>query len=605
MGLAASQARLLTITARKADCEFISMNLSHQKLALARDMEYVSTEYQKALDMTKLVYDYYGTGTSRMDLTYGLLMEPSVYNDYYPKLVTDMTNRVILTSPYAAAARAAGIPAEGLLGTPSSDIRNKFIDALTGNGIITKTVSDAVKSIPYNNRLGLGGGIEATTGFNEMSYSQFIDEIKARCTDTMGYGLTLGSEKDTVDASGVVSHEWNNRAEYFTKYDNSGTREEIAHGSANGGSVSLYDLLCSDSSYILSMESGNAERTPIVAAAFIQSQLVGSSEKSASFLNWMMDQFSTVLGGVNANDTALQYAYNSVFDLLCPTNNLQVAANAMADRWDGATAHDQKHYTEPGREVDDGKIPGYTYGMVMDEVGTHYLGHLDDGYYSGSEKYASEYLGFTYSADRCHSGGESGQTSEVYINLNNIARTFLTAYVQFMQGLDNSKYSWNVGKLSDCNLFNPKQDDFTFIVAGETEVDTGDSDLYANFYDTLFNRICMNGWTENAKIEDKEYMQEMLKNGMAFISSINDDGFYYQGNYSIDRTILEVKDEDAIAKAQAKYNTEKAKIENKEDTIDMKMKNLDTEISSLTTEYDTVKQLIGKTVEKSFKRYEA
>ena len=102
MGLAASQARLLTITARKADCEFQSMSLSHQKLALARDMEKVSNDYQTALNTTKLVYDYYGSGDSDMDLTYDLLMSPSIYNDYYPKLVTDAKNRVILNSAYAS-----------------------------------------------------------------------------------------------------------------------------------------------------------------------------------------------------------------------------------------------------------------------------------------------------------------------------------------------------------------------------------------------------------------------------------------------------------------------------------------------------------------------
>ena len=68
---------------------------------------------------------------------------------------------------------------------------------------------------------------------------------------------------------------------------------------------------------------------------------------------------------------------------------------------------------------------------------------------------------------------------------------------------------------------------------------------------------------------------------------------------------MEVTDTEAIARAEAKYNTEKTKIENKEDTIDLKMKNLDTEISSLTTEYDTTKQVISKAIEKSFKRYEA
>ena len=104
MGLAASQARLLTITARKADCEFASMTLSHQKLALSRDMENVSNDYQNALSQTKLVYDYYGTGDTTMALDYDLLMTPSVYNDYYPKTVTDANNRIILNSQLAAAA---------------------------------------------------------------------------------------------------------------------------------------------------------------------------------------------------------------------------------------------------------------------------------------------------------------------------------------------------------------------------------------------------------------------------------------------------------------------------------------------------------------------
>ena len=97
----------------------------------------------------------------------------------------------------------------------------------------------------------------------------------------------------------------------------------------------------------------------------------------------------------------------------------------------------------------------------------------------------------------------------------------------------------------------------------------------------------------------------MMKSGLIYISSIGDDGYYYQGNYSTDKYISEVKDDEAIAKAEAKYNTEKTKIENKEDTIDMKMKNLDTEISSLTTEYDTTKSVISKSIEKSFKRYDA
>ena len=57
MGLAAGQARLLTITGRKSDCEYQSMRLSHQKLALSRQLTHVPNEHQHSLDQTKLIHD--------------------------------------------------------------------------------------------------------------------------------------------------------------------------------------------------------------------------------------------------------------------------------------------------------------------------------------------------------------------------------------------------------------------------------------------------------------------------------------------------------------------------------------------------------------------
>ena len=113
MGLAASQARLLTITSRKSDCEYESMSLSHQKIALSRDMNAVSSEYQDALNQTKLVYDFYGNGDKSLQLSYDLLTRPSELNEYRPSTITDPAGRVVLSPDLAAAAMAAGIPHEG------------------------------------------------------------------------------------------------------------------------------------------------------------------------------------------------------------------------------------------------------------------------------------------------------------------------------------------------------------------------------------------------------------------------------------------------------------------------------------------------------------
>jgi hypothetical protein len=300
----------------------------------------------------------------------------------------------------------------------------------------------------------------------------------------------------------------------------------------------------------------------------------------------------------------LQYAYNAVYDVLHPTNNVENWINEFKNS--DMTCDDNSDRCEwyDARWED-----GTTQQVMNGVVSWHPGGRTNDSdYHLNLAADSSKYLGLlaTQELDGSGTHADRKDRSQVAVNLNNLAKTFITAYVQFFQGLEDSKYKWQTGKMSDCTMYDPNIDkNVKFLVSAGMEIEQGDSVLYAGFYDALFNRICLNGWTENDKVDDKDYMQEMIKSGKAFISAMSDDGFYYQGNYAADKTILEVADDEAIARAQAKYNTEKTRIEYKENRIDMKMKNLDTEISSLTTEYDTAKQLISKTVEKSFKRYEA
>lgn len=588
MGLAASQARLLTITARKADCEFQSMSLSHQKIALSRDMEKISNQYQTALNTTKLVYDYNGSGDSDMALTYGLLMTPSIYNDYYPKLLTDAKNRVILNSAYASAARAAGIPAEGLSGTPSSEVRNRFIESLANENIITNQRAAIIEGVTYDNAIGNGNTISATVGITEISYDELLDLFDANASKYSGLGT--GGTK------------WGAN-ERFLKQASGGAVQtiELGQNSGTGGEVSLRELLEGDTQYYLSLLSRKGDELPVSEAQYLQDRLVGDDKDKKSIVSWMLDQFSAVLGGTAASDTALQYAYNSVYDLIVPNNHI---TNWINDNKSTVDLDDKKN----GERQKVLEPENKTLLNYMKEIGEYQSTKGLRDHDNGIATKSSNYLGFYFTGDKNQNftHKDRNDKSQVSVNLNNIAQVFLTAYVQYMQGIEESSYDWKKGQIGDSHLYNPKEDkDFKFAVTTESDIDNDDEYLYANFYDTLFNRICLNGWTQNDRIDDDEYMSEMLKSGMAYISTISDDGYYYQGNYSTDRNILEVKDDDAIAKAQAQYNTEKTKIENKEQTIDMKMKNLDTEISSLTTEYDSTKQVITKAVEKSFKRYDA
>lgn len=595
MGLSAAQARLLTITARKSDCEFQSMTLSHQKIALSRNMERLSNEYQNSLNQTKLVYDYYGTNQSNLALDYGLLMTPSIYNDYYPKLVTDAKNRVVLNSAYAAAARAAGIPAEGLCGTPDTSVRNAFIEALAGENIITPTKAATIQATSYGNQIGLGSTVKVNASTTDMNYEEFLDLVMAKTENSLSWGLTLGQD-------GVYKPNTDDlqAAEALVIYNSAGTRSSVATGkSASGQSITLYDLLSGENNYNISLHSRKGEKVPLAIGSYLQEKMVGEDENSASFLNWLTDQFQNVLGGTNENNLALQYAYNQVYNLLYPSDTLQDLRSQESGRLYTDGKSDLKEWCNSRQ--------GSRFKDALDQIGIGTKINKSDGYHESVDRDAINTLGITYTYDYDHAGfhADRNDKSQVSINLNNVAKVFLTAFVEFQEGVENSTYDYSMGSLNNKKLFDPNRDDFTFTVSAGTDVDTGDEALDVYFYDALFNMICTSGWTENDQINDAEYMQEMLKSGMVYISSIRDDGFYYQGNYATDSYIREVTDDEAVARAQAKYNTEKAKIQNKEDTIDLKMKNLDTEISALTQEYDTTKSVISKSIEKSFKRYDA
>lgn len=112
MGLACSQARLLTLTARKADCEYgISID-SMEKMALTREMSELSQEYYSKLQSKQI--SYYANGQYNK-MNYGYLMGygsnyTSIFNnDRYAlksensMILTDYKGQVVMSDDYAKA----------------------------------------------------------------------------------------------------------------------------------------------------------------------------------------------------------------------------------------------------------------------------------------------------------------------------------------------------------------------------------------------------------------------------------------------------------------------------------------------------------------------
>ena len=567
MGLSAGQARLLTITARKSDCEYQSMRLSHQKISLSRQLADLSNEYQNSLDQTKLIYDYYGTGDESTPLSYGLCMTPSALNEYMPILFTDQLGRVTLNSDYAAAARAAGIPQEGLGTLPSQKMRNAFIQSLAGEGLITDQLATTLQVVEYNQGAGFGDNVSVKNNTVSGNINDLQKYLYENCTDVMneypafvnGGNVRITSNNDTViesrygcDSSGNVVLE-------------EGSELELNIYSLFGNSI---DPNYKYSEYNITIMSEDGQTDIQTEADYMKTYMTDK------FIPWLRRVFGKVLGdgldeGVtSAFDYADEEIIRSIIDTTCVSN------------------------------------PNNAGNFFEDHRGTAWR---TSDFISKAQNANQNYIGMVGVSQHGRKVATKGRNTIASINLNNIVSAYLTYFVDKMNGIDavgsdgRDQYYVNTGLLSSSRLVD---DQYEFTIYTGTEIVDSDLQLAA-FYDTIFNQICASGWTENNEITDTAYLQKMLQSGMLFISKSKDDGYYYQGNYATDSYIKEITDESAIAEAEAKYNTEKAKLNSKEETLDLKMKNLDTEISSLTTEYDTVKNTISKNIEKSFKRYNA
>lgn len=127
MGMSASQARLLSITARMSDNEQTAQALSFAKERLADRSEQITDEYNNALAATKLqiMTGFADGAASFSDVSYSLLSSPQVTTLGKQYIVTNPEGKVLVTKDVADAfINAAGSCNQflGTLGYSISDV---------------------------------------------------------------------------------------------------------------------------------------------------------------------------------------------------------------------------------------------------------------------------------------------------------------------------------------------------------------------------------------------------------------------------------------------------------------------------------------------------
>ena len=144
-------------------------------------------------------------------------------------------------------------------------------------------------------------------------------------------------------------------------------------------------------------------------------------------------------------------------------------------------------------------------------------------------------------------------------------------------------------------------------------------DMY-NYFKSIFNQIQASGGCVSIAdygdkaANDSEWLKKMIESGVFTISTVeeideDDDGEKDYAKFratspgsdtNLAYTTTTEVDNTALKKAEAKYENDMRKINQKDKQFDLDLSKLETERSALTTQYDSIKKVIEDNIERTF-----
>ncbi len=132
-----------------------------------------------------------------------------------------------------------------------------------------------------------------------------------------------------------------------------------------------------------------------------------------------------------------------------------------------------------------------------------------------------------------------------------------------------------------------------------------DNTGYINYLKNIFQKMASAGYytedDEGETLKDNAWFENELRDGnlqLEYYSAV--ERKFVSTSIDSDQSIQEVTDERAIAIAEQEYENKIADLEAKDNKYDLELKKLDTEHNALQTEYESIKGLVDKNIEKSF-----
>ena len=578
MGMSASQARLLSITSRLTNNEFRSQTITNSKLRLAAASQEASKDYMDALNSQQIMFMNYDDNgaASKVELT------PAVLYDYAPLknqyMLTNSAGKVLVNNTeiknYEKTDGLANFLREyGLL-------EDYIVETEPAKYATEKTREDNPEYVPWKEREPKQEDYKKTekVKIGEKTYNKWVhtnskvyDAIaniscfsivqnsKARCymhvlAALLGFGEHTTSDGNTfvIEREEDIGWQWNSCTEGEAA-TMTGLREEMK-------SDPVYDEPYNDE-----LET---EAHGLVT--------VGGDGTDASKYN--------VPNGGNCWQKCIDLAWELHFNYDGSSTGGTASEDELKKFWyfvelDLGEGHfeESKEDVYDEREVDDVEKWQEAHDRWKDEEEPKYL-----------------------ITEREVMVKEPVETSFIIVNDPDKAQWYTNLWYK-MNGSEScnvvSEYADTADKFPELE---GKQ---LFAVHGAVKNTNGTH--YEEYESNLFKSA---DWLKFAlehgivTMEQAQYFNPEEDGGKAM--ELTSKGYRWNNiTYTSARDFVQQNNEKAIAMAEVKYKKRITEIENQDTKFDQDLKKLDTEHSALQTEYEAIKEVLSKNVERSFKAF--
>lgn len=601
MGMAASQARLLTLTSRLSDLELKAQQISNNKIRLAMDTEQVSKDYAASLDKEKLTIltGYNQSNPVYSDLNYNNLTGPdSPLMTQYG--VSDANGRILVTQDVAA-------KFEQTKNSGVSSFLQLFGSTTTQTGQSPKeiaadelrTYANGVENYVFPNKwsytVTTGSG---TTGSKEADISALTEPLTTAINTLAGKIIETPINQTTVSSpSDYISNSIappvsaaNQLYSDYSKYGLSGSGGTIPSYAAISCGQQLYSAINGITSQAFFTQSTDDTAKTYVQNAISSPLSAANQLKSGNGSNWSLlnsfslSVFQDALSRLSSYSSTTQVGTD--YSTTLQKEQLKTGLSSIRDLFDNVS----KSALFSSQDLTDFiGIQKGTIGGFITAVDTSMSSDILKTVKNGLAGISIATL--TQKMNAAYTGGSGGGTPITYSQDNPHGNLIKKGGSE----IDRTEFDRLVSVYNNASDTHP-------ILPSTTPVEN------PTYYTNLFNRM-LQGYTtepnETNTLNNPNWLQNQMMQGNLFLEKVDKDAKWNQISYTGDTNIVEKTDDKDMAKAEAKYQTDMASIQSKDKRFDVQLTKINTEHNAIQTEIDSVKKVIDKNIERSFKTFEA